>query len=735
MTKKIISILFIVILVVVCVLGYINIKNTNSFEQYNVFDFVGDNAALYIRVNNPVQITSGDNENSEFFNLIYNNDKFIVPLITSLISDVADTNFVVSRNSINILSSAFTNENKSLDFVHFIPVRKNVDVNKTLTNIAQKTNNMLNTNSDILCYEFENSKFYIHNFGNLIAVSSNLNALKNNLQKVKNKQTLTRDALFTDGIRTSGRHADANIFINSTQLPNLINTLLDKNISYSYSEFIKNLARWFILDADITKNLCNFSGFIYANSNNFINLLNTQHKSDFKTLKALPHETLVAYSMQINNIDSLLNDYNVFFSNTENNYFDKLAQMSDSLYMDIAEFIKSLYPEEITLAYNKTYGWITLIKILNNKHVIKELSKLEKQNALSNIVTTVFGKIFDLNKGNEISVTDDFIIISKSKIKNLKNNEILSINSDYIIDESLAVFYTNPTGISKLFNVPKKRSKDFFKNIFIEITPSDKKFYINYNVLLESSSTAQKKSTATVENPVKVADIVEATKPKSANIILKQAIENNVNKQKYTIIQYADNSTELVDISAKSLWTINSDEKIESNIFVINPFNKGTAYLLFNTENKIYMVDFNGKAKSGFPLALPASATNKISVFAYDRTSDFRIFIACANKKIYLYNTDGENVNGWKIPKTESIVQSPIQFLRMDAKDYLVAVDNKKIYIFNRKGYDRVDVKTKVEIPVNAEFEKLYKPARLRVNDKSGKRITINLINGKVTRE
>ncbi|MDR2653339.1 MAG: hypothetical protein LBC68_13720, partial [Prevotellaceae bacterium] len=508
-----------------------------------------------------------------------------------------------------------------------------------------------------------------------------------------------------------------------------------KNISDEDADFVRNLARWFILDADITKNLCNFNGFIYTNNQNFLNLLNTQQESEFKTLKALSHETLVAYSMQISNIDSLLNQYNAFLSNTENSYFDKLAQMSDSLYFDVADFIKSLYPEEITLTYNKSNGWMTLIKVLNAESAADELKKFDKSNLLPDIITTMFGKLFNLNKGKEISIVDNFIIISKNKIQNLKNNGIMSANSDYIIDESLAAFYANPVGISKLFDAPKKKADDFFKSIFIEIVPSNKNFYINSNIFL-SSSTIQNKPQEAIENhEIPINDVQENTNAKSANVILKQSVENNVDKQKYTVQQYENNLIELLDSKIKPLWTMDLDEKIEGNIFVINPFNKGTAYLLFNTENKIYMIDFSGKLMRGFPVVLPAAATNSVSVFAYDRTSDFRIFIACTNKKIYLYNTAGEHISGWKIPKTEGIVQSPLQFLRMDAKDYLVAFDDKKIYVFNRKGYDRVEIKESVKIPVNAEFEKLYKPARLRVKDRSGKQITINLTNGKVIRK
>jgi hypothetical protein len=736
MIKKIISILFIAILLVVCVLGYISIKKQGTAEHYNVFGYVGNNAAIHIRINNPMQLSTSDSENSEFLNLIYGNDKFIALLVTNLIPDIADTNFVIRRNSIYVLSSAFVNEDRLLDFVHFIPVRKDADVKKILSNIATETTDTVNISNDISCYQIDKTKFYVYEFDNIIAVSSVFYALKSNIQQVRNKQTLADDALFTDGLRSAGRYVDANVFVNSSQLPQIVNALLGESISDTDSDFMKNIARWFILDADVTKNLCHLSGFIYTNSSNFLHLLKSQQKSELKILKELSPETLVAYSMQASNIDSLLNEYNNFFSNAENQYFDKLTQMSDSLYVDVVQLIKSLYPEEIALSYNPAHGWITLIKIISSQNAYNELQNLEKINHFADIVPQVFGKIFGLNKGKEISITDNFIVISKNKINNLKNSGILSINSDYIIDESLVAFYANPGGISQFFNVPKKKSKDVLKNIFIEIITADNRFYLNSNILLDSPS-AQSKSQNTAKNTKTTAVETETTKTqsKSANVILKKNIENDADKQKYTIFQYADNTIELKDARAKSLWTKSIDEKIGSDIFVINPFNKGTAYLLFNTENKIYLIDFRGKIMSGFPIALPAAATNSVSIFAYDKTADYRIFIACANKKIYLYNTNGQHVNGWRIPRTEGIVQRPILFLRMDARDYLIAVDNSKIYVLNRKGYMRTNVKEKVQIPVTTEFEKLYNPARLRVKDKSERQLTINLINGKVTRK
>jgi hypothetical protein len=735
MVKKTISILFIVTLLVFCVLGYLNIKKQGDFEQSNVFNFVGNDAIAYVRANNPQQICNSNDENSAFFNLIYGNDKFITQLIPHFIPGAADTNFVVRRNSVSILSSVFANNDKSIDFVHFIPLKKDANVNNILKNIAKETTDTLNTEKDILCYEIDDSRFYLSNFGSFVAISSNFFALKNNLQQVKNKQTLADDLLFTDVSQAAGRYVDANVFINSQQLPNFVSALLGENISDDSFGFIKNLARWFILDASITNNLCHINGFAYVNDNSFLNLLNSQKKAGFKTLKVLSPETTVAYSMQIGNTDSLINKYKNFLADSTKDYSIKLTQISDSLYIDAESFITSLYPEEIALAYSASQGWITLIKVLNAENAENELKKLDKPSSLSNIVATIFGEIFNLNKGNEINIVDDFIVISKNKINELSKVGILSVNSDYIVDESLATFYANPRGLSRFFDVENRKNIKSLRNIFIEIIPSDKKFYVNSTISLEPSAK-QKKS----QKPSNV-DIVEPEIPAKATltftdvVVLKQTVESETNKQKYTATQYNNNTVKITDAAGKLLWTKNLDEKIEGDVSAINPFNKGIIYFLFNTENKIYLFDINGKSMSGFPIALPASATNSVSACTYDTKSDYRIFIACANKRIYLYNTNGERVSGWRIPKTEGIVQRPMQFFRMNARDYLVTADNDKVYVFNRKGYDRTEIKEKIQIPVNAKFEELLDPARLRTTDKSGKQITINLRNGKVERK
>jgi hypothetical protein len=59
-----------------------------------------------------------------------------------------------------------------------------------------------------------------------------------------------------------------------------------------------------------------------------------------------------------------------------------------------------------------------------------------------------------------------------------------------------------------------------------------------------------------------------------------------------------------------------------------------------------------------------------LAVFDYDKNRDYRIFIACADKKVYMFSKDGEPGDGWKPKETDGIVTVPVQHFRFNAADY-----------------------------------------------------------------
>jgi hypothetical protein len=119
--------------------------------------------------------------------------------------------------------------------------------------------------------------------------------------------------------------------------------------------------------------------------------------------------------------------------------------------------------------------------------------------------------------------------------------------------------------------------------------------------------------------------------------------------------------------------------------------------LLFNTENYIHLIDRNGNYVQGYPVKLPAKATNKLCVLDYEGKNDLRLFIACSDNKIYNYSIWGIKQEGFKTHLTSSEVILPVKYCKVGLSDYLITADRKgKIYAFSRRGDGRIDFKNKL---------------------------------------
>lgn len=103
-----------------------------------------------------------------------------------------------------------------------------------------------------------------------------------------------------------------------------------------------------------------------------------------------------------------------------------------------------------------------------------------------------------------------------------------------------------------------------------------------------------------------------------------------------------------------------------------------------------------GNYVDGYPVKLPAKSTNALSVFDYDKDKNYRLFIACANNKIYNYTIYGIKADGFTPVVTDSKIKLPVQYAKVGLSDYLITADVEgKIYTFSRKGDGRIGLKNK----------------------------------------
>jgi outer membrane protein assembly factor BamB len=173
--------------------------------------------------------------------------------------------------------------------------------------------------------------------------------------------------------------------------------------------------------------------------------------------------------------------------------------------------------------------------------------------------------------------------------------------------------------------------------------------------------------------------------------------KNHVTKGSELAFQTSDKNLHLINATGKIIWKKKLSEEIKSEIFTVDAFKNKKFQLLFNTENYIHLIDRNGNYVQGYPIKLPARATNKLCVHDYEGKNDLRLFIACSDNKIYNYSIWGIKQEGFKPHVTSGEVILPVKYVKVGPSDYLVTADRKgKIYAFSRKGDGRIDFKNKL---------------------------------------
>lgn len=172
------------------------------------------------------------------------------------------------------------------------------------------------------------------------------------------------------------------------------------------------------------------------------------------------------------------------------------------------------------------------------------------------------------------------------------------------------------------------------------------------------------------------------------------------------VLQDFNNRLHLLASNGKSLWTKQLNGPILGEIHEVDILRNGKKQLAFTTANKFYILDRNGKDVGPFPISFKDPITQPLSVFDYDSNRKYR-FAIIQGKEVFLYDSNGKIVSGFKFKKTTSRIVQPARHFRFSNKDYIVIPEeNGTLHILSRVGTPRVPVSKKFEfseIPITTE--------------------------------
>lgn len=204
----------------------------------------------------------------------------------------------------------------------------------------------------------------------------------------------------------------------------------------------------------------------------------------------------------------------------------------------------------------------------------------------------------------------------------------------------------------------------------------------------------------------------------------------NHNNQKLDIALQDDNhKLYLISRKGKLYWSQQLDGPIMGDIRQIDIYRNNKLQMVFNTQNKLWVMDRLGRNVEGFPIDLPNKATAPVGVFNYDQARNYRLVVPCGNM-LYNYDIEGKAVKGWSFKKANSAIVSEPQFFSVSGKDIIVCLsEDGKLFQLNRRGEERFVVDQKIEELKTSFYLKAgesLKKSELLAGSNSGKMYVIN---------
>lgn len=175
-------------------------------------------------------------------------------------------------------------------------------------------------------------------------------------------------------------------------------------------------------------------------------------------------------------------------------------------------------------------------------------------------------------------------------------------------------------------------------------------------------------------------------------------LTDHLSRTKQVLVQDRKNRIHLISCTGKVLWQRELDGPIIGGAQQVDRYKNGKLQMLFNTAERVYLIDRNGENVTGFPIALPEKASAPLNVFDYDGSKEYRVLLPTVDARLLNFDMNGKSVEGWVPPKTPAVCELPVEHLRIRGKDHLVLVDHDGgITVLDRRGAPRYSPKLAVK--------------------------------------
>jgi hypothetical protein len=581
--------------------------------------------------------------------------------------------------------------------------------------------------------------FYTMILDGVVIFSTSMSPLMASIDQQTRVKTLEQDKNFARIRKTTGYTSLANLYLNVAKLPQLVEGSLNDMPSQTLLS-LSQQASWCELDLDIQEEQLSLNGFMtLKEEDGFIHHLISGKSPALATLhQSFPFNTRYFLSYHFYHTEDLIDGVeNYYLKNKQNTNKPLIAT-------DTLKLALSLINKEIGIVHtqneNEAPNQLLVIKttgasvasgiiekLKNSKDPGSAPVTLYKPNArntipiyegftsstLKNSLSTLFPDVpcrYYAFYNNHLIFSDKVEALTNFLYDNMLGKTIENQPSfktylqKYSSQQNLLLYikpgYLEQLLESRLNDSMKKLLKNHVKTTTnfdafgIQIASDNNLIYVNS--YLSNQPARESEPQTTWQSRLDTAMIGKPI-----------VVNNHLTGEKEILVQDAAYALYLLNDAGMVLWKKPLEGKILGDAIQIDFFKNKKLQYLFNTRERLYIVDRNGNDVEQYPIRLPSPATNPVSLFDYEKNMDYRFFLACEDGSIAVLNKEGKRLPDWSFSKTENSVESPILHVRIEDKDYIALVDASRVYLLDRKGNERVNVQANFLPSLRTPLQKL----------------------------
>lgn len=745
MTKKYIIFISLGILIIISAIFFVLKRHQPSVAS--LFKAIPDDVAFIIDIKDYTKLRADISAN----NRTWGNVSFIKKQTDLLDSLQQISGFLKDflAQSPEILISGHTSGNNPLQLLYYTRVESFSNFRKIVRTIEKTQGSVVTerkfqgaTIFDFL-FSAQKESLSVGHINGVVLISRSSALIENSIRKILSPGPSPNDPDLEELTRSAGKSALINLYLKYKAIPLVGQQLFQPEFS-SQLKFAGKFGNWLELDLIVKPDILVFNGFSSSTADikTLQRVFENQQPQSMEMFGKIPANANTFCIMAISDISKYLAGYQEFQKAQQIKSLGLTDSIQSKFNINLKGDIAEIFEAEAGIvfaetAYDSTQHVFTLLRVKDNEAAEKILLKWaesltgpeeDKGNTVqevqidesfatkiyklsaANIPAALFGSIFIAEGNAYCTLSDNYLIFGKSPeaiqayIRNILSNNTLNTSlefnefSEYFSDHTNFFFYNKPSLSSNIFNT--YLNQDIAVRLKSNHLHNLQAFVFQFNVTDGSIYN----NIFVKYAPAKSNNLPKATweAKLDGNCLVKPSlVKNHLTGETEIFAQDDRNNIYLINKLGRILWKQHIDEPILSDIYQIDFYKNRKLQYLFNTAGKIYILDRNGKALKDFPVTLKEKATNGMAVFDYDKNREYRIFIACTDKKVYMYEKDGSLGKGWNTKETEGTVTKPVQHFRFNAADYLVFTDDQKIYIVNRRGKERVKPEKQFAISEN----------------------------------